>query len=191
MPRHGPLRESLVIEWNTPQDFSVTSLTRTASSATAITAVDHGYATGDYVTIAGATPSGYDGKVKIGSVLGPTSFTYPVNGTLATPATGTITVTYVSDAQGGRVTGWETFRTLAGELVPLAAWERLQAAAIENRLEYRFRIHSLDSAGVTPEMRVRWTPQFPPSQPTQTLDISGVIPDGDGRQFTFIECAGS
>jgi hypothetical protein len=165
----------------------VTSLTRTSTTATAATAAPHGYTTGDFVLVAGATPAGYNGKVKI-TVTGPSAFTYSVVGTLATPATGPITVTYVSDAGGGRKIGWDDFRSIAAELTPVRAWERLQVQALQGQLDYRFRVHSVDCGGVTPQMRALWTPQWPADQPTHTLEIHGVLPDGDGRQWTFLEC---
>jgi hypothetical protein len=46
--------------------------------------------TGNHVTIAGATPAGYNLTAAV-TVLNTTSFTYTVNGSLTTPATGTIT----------------------------------------------------------------------------------------------------
>jgi hypothetical protein len=68
---------------------SVTSLTRTGSLATA-TVTAHGYSTGDVITIQGAIPNGYNGTGTI-TVTDANTFTYPVNASLATPATGTIT----------------------------------------------------------------------------------------------------
>lgn len=70
---------------------SVSSLTQVAGLATA-TATAHGLADGDEVTIAGATPSGYNLTVNVNKIDANT-FTYPVSSALATPATGTITVT--------------------------------------------------------------------------------------------------
>lgn len=70
---------------------SITSLTQSNGVATA-TSTAHGYSDGDPVTIAGATPSGYNGAVNITRVDANT-FTYPVSSSLGTPATGTITAT--------------------------------------------------------------------------------------------------
>lgn len=181
-----PLREVLTIQENAPDPISVTSLTRVTTTATAQTAAPHGYTTGDYVTVAGAAPAGYNGKVKI-TVTGVSSFTYPVAGTVTTPATGVITVVYVSDAQGGRKIGWATFRQLHAELIPVKAWEHLQVAALQGQLDYRFRIRAVDSSGLTNQMRALWTPQFPAGQAAKTLEISGVLPEDDGRQFVIIE----
>lgn len=70
---------------------SVSSLTQADGVATA-TATGHGFADGDPVTIAGATPSGYNGDVNI-KYIDANTFSYPVSSALSTPATGTITAT--------------------------------------------------------------------------------------------------
>ena len=68
---------------------SITGITRSGAVATA-TKVAHGYSTDDWLTIAGAGQAEYNGTHKI-TVTGADTFTYPVSGTPATPATGTIT----------------------------------------------------------------------------------------------------
>ncbi|MGQ9576020.1 MAG: lamin tail domain-containing protein, partial [Thermoguttaceae bacterium] len=68
---------------------SVTSITRTGSTATA-TIPSHGYANGDWVLIRGADQPEYNGVFVIADVTADT-FTYAVPGSPATPATGTIT----------------------------------------------------------------------------------------------------
>lgn len=68
---------------------SVSTLTRSGSTATAIDS-SHGYSSTDLVTIAGADQGAYNGQVEI-TVSDADTFTYPVSGTPATPATGTIT----------------------------------------------------------------------------------------------------
>lgn len=70
---------------------NVTALTQSGGIATA-TATAHGFADGDPVTIAGATPSGYNGDVNI-KYVDANTFTYPVSSALSSPATGTITAT--------------------------------------------------------------------------------------------------
>lgn len=69
---------------------SVSSITRASSTATVTTGSAHGLSTGHYVTIAGAGQAEYNGVFQV-TVTGGTTFTYTVNGTPATPATGTIT----------------------------------------------------------------------------------------------------
>lgn len=187
MTTPGPLREVLTIQENAPDPVAVVSLTRTTTIATVATRRPHGYTTGDFVMMVGAAPEGYTGKKKI-TVTGASSFTYPVVSTLTTPAAGVITVVYVSDAQGGRKIGWATFRVLHAEAIPVKAWEKLQVQALQGQLDYRFRIHAVDSAGLTNAMRILWTPQWPPGAPLHTLEISGVLADGDGRQWALVEC---
>lgn len=71
----------------------VTSITRSGATAT-VTATAHGYATGQFVNVQGAAQTEYNGKFTI-TVVDANTFTYPVTGTPATPATGTITVNRV------------------------------------------------------------------------------------------------
>ena len=68
---------------------SVTALTSSGSTATA-TVTNHGYADGDPILIAGATPSGFNGTFNI-SRIDANTFQYEVAEGLSSPATGTIT----------------------------------------------------------------------------------------------------
>jgi uncharacterized protein len=68
----------------------VSGITRAAGTATVTTTSAHGFATGQRVTIAGANQTAYNGTFTI-AVTGASTFTYPVAGAPATPATGTIT----------------------------------------------------------------------------------------------------
>ena len=72
------------------RSLSVSSITRSSSTATATTASDHGWESGLTITIAGANEAEYNGSFVI-TVTGATTFTYTVSGTPSTPATGTIT----------------------------------------------------------------------------------------------------
>ena len=184
MPGIGTLRERLVIEKNEPLTISIASVSRSGTTATATTAAPHGYATNDYVTIAGAVPTAYNGRVKI-TVTTTLAFTYSVSGSPTTPASGTMTVVYYSDAQGGRRIGWTTVDTVPAELIPLRAMERLQAQAISAQVDYRFRIRV--RTDVTAKMRALWTPRWPPGSTTKTLEIHGVLPADDGRRFMLLE----
>jgi head-tail adaptor len=183
----GNLREHLTIQENVPDAISVTSLTRASTTATATTAAAHGYLTGDFVRVAGATPSGYNGTWKI-TVASPTTFTFTVSGVLATPATGTITGLYVSDAQGGRKIGWATLATAPtgvwAEFLPQRAAERLQAQALSSQIDYRFRVRT--RSDLTAQQRALWAPSWH-SADVHTLEIHGVLPDGDGRGWLILE----
>jgi len=178
------LRERLTLQENVPAPVAVTAITRVTTVATVTTATPHGATTGDFWTIAGATVSGFNGNKQV-TVTGPSSFTYPVIGTLVTPAVGTITATYFSAAGGGHVIGWETLDTIWAELLPVRAMERIQAQALQAELDYRFRVHTRPD--LTHEMRALWTPQWPPGSPLHTLEIHGIVPDGDARQYLILE----
>jgi hypothetical protein len=70
---------------------AVASITRSSATATVTTSASHGYSTDDWITIAGASQSGYNGSFRITKTAA-TTFTYDL-GTLtpATPASGTMT----------------------------------------------------------------------------------------------------
>jgi len=78
----------LVDGYNT---VSVSSITRSDSTATVTTAANHGFSTGDSATIMGAAQTDYNIDAVV-SVVDATHFTYTVTNSPATPATGTITV---------------------------------------------------------------------------------------------------
>lgn len=65
------------------------SLTSSGTTAT-VTHINHGYSSGDSITIAGATPIDYNGTYTI-IVVDQDTFTYTFAGSVTTPATGTIT----------------------------------------------------------------------------------------------------
>ena len=77
--------------WNGAASASVTSITRSDTTAT-VTQAAHGYTTGFSVTIAGANQADYNGAYTV-TVVDVDSYTYTVAGSPATPATGTITAT--------------------------------------------------------------------------------------------------
>ena len=84
---------------------SVSSITRSSSTATVTTAASHGYATADWITIAGASQSGYNGTFQI-TVTAATTYTYDLGSlTPVTPATGTIT------ARLGYIKHWGKLRS--------------------------------------------------------------------------------
>src|SRR5262249_40421809 len=69
---------------------SVTSLSRTGGTATAHTAAANGFLVGDRGTMAGASPSAFNGTFTITGITNTTTFTYSLSGSNST-ATGTIT----------------------------------------------------------------------------------------------------
>lgn len=70
---------------------AVASLTGSGTTATLTTSTPHGFVTGQKVVISGATQSDYNGSFTV-TVTGPTTFTYTVANSPATPATGTILI---------------------------------------------------------------------------------------------------
>ena len=68
---------------------AVTSVTRSGSTVTVTTTSNHGYSTGQEVTIDGANQGDYNGTFIV-TVTGASTFTYQITGTPITPATGTI-----------------------------------------------------------------------------------------------------
>lgn len=76
-----------------PSSLTVSGITRSSSTATVTTSSEHGYQPLDFVTIAGADQSDYNGSFQIQSVPTTTTFTITVENEPTTPATGTMTVT--------------------------------------------------------------------------------------------------
>lgn len=185
-PRVSALRERLLIQTRTPPTLSVSSITRSDTTATVTTASAHGYATNDYITHAGATLAAYNVTAKI-TVTGTTTYTFTIAGSPATPATGTITTVYTSDAQGGMKWTWRTLDTVHAELMPIRASERLQMAAIQAVVDYRFRIRV--RADLSPKMRLLWTPSAPAGVSRHVLEIAGVLPFDDGRTWQILEAS--
>lgn len=79
------------INWNPPPAIVLSTLTHAGGIAHAGTGSAHGLNAAYnpfYITIAGAVQSQYNGNQSC-TVTGPTTFSYPVSGTFASPATGT------------------------------------------------------------------------------------------------------
>ena len=74
------------------ESLTISSITRSSTTATATTAQAHNLSTGCSVTVSGATQTDYNITASI-TVTSPTTFTYTVANSPATPATGTPVVT--------------------------------------------------------------------------------------------------
>jgi hypothetical protein len=125
---------------------SLVSLTRAGAVATATTATAHQLETGDVVRIAGADQADYNVARASITVTGPTTFTYAVSGAPVTPATGTMTATYVDDGMGGGRAGWITYATgVPAAIVPWASSvtgvERLEAAQMRAMYDVEIWTH--------------------------------------------------
>lgn len=84
----------LPVPTTTPSSLSVSSLTHSGGTATATTSSAHELQANDYVTIAGADQSEYNGTVRVLTVPSTTTFTFSVDSGATSPATGTITATW-------------------------------------------------------------------------------------------------
>lgn len=94
--------------------------------------------------------------------------------------------TETTSTDGGGTNVWATVRTVWAEFVPIGVNERLQAHALGSETAVRFRIRR--RTDVTPEMRVSWTPTFPPGASARTFEIRGVLPVDDGRTWMHLDC---
>lgn len=74
-----------------PTTLSISSITQSSGTATATTSTAHGLYRDDSITIAGATPSAYNGAQTVLTVPSSTTFTFAVDSGTSSPATGTIT----------------------------------------------------------------------------------------------------
>jgi hypothetical protein len=72
--------------------LSVSTLTRSGTTATCTTSINHKLSTGVRVTVAGADQTAYNGRFTV-TVTSGTVFTFTVANSPATPATGTVTAT--------------------------------------------------------------------------------------------------
>lgn len=150
----GKLTEQITILTSTPLPVSVSSITRVNQVATVTTAAAHGFTTGDYVSHAGAAQAEYNVEASV-TVTGATTYTFAVEGSPATPATGTITATYKSDSAGGFA--WPFYTLASGiwaALEPMSAGEQLAAGGISAVGSYNCRIYYRPD--VLPTMRVSW-----------------------------------
>lgn len=94
-----------------PPLLTVSSITRSGTTATATTASAHGFTTGQRIVVLGADQPEYTGGHTV-TVTGTTTFTYDVTGSPATPATGTIKVSQPG-AISGALAGGTTVQTIA------------------------------------------------------------------------------
>lgn len=87
-----------ILDFDLPTEISVSSMVRAGSTVTVTTGSAHGFTTGWYAAIQGATQADYNGDWQI-TVTGATTFTFDIGAAApASPATGTI-----STARGYRI----------------------------------------------------------------------------------------
>jgi len=120
---------------------SVSALTQSNGIATA-TATSHGFADGDEVVIAGATPSGYNGTFNI-TYVNANSFTYPVSSSLSSTVTGTITATGSTESYFDMVAscsydGHTVFQDQADGII----WQMDEANTQDNSVSINFKVRT-------------------------------------------------
>lgn len=81
----------LPIPQQAPTTFTLASLTQSGGVATGTTSTAHGLKVNDYITIAGASETDFNGTFRVAGVTD-TTFTYLVENNPSSPATGTITM---------------------------------------------------------------------------------------------------
>lgn len=173
----GSMTEQIDIVSTTPIAASVSSITRTNQIATVTTAAVHGLTSGDYVTMAGATQSEYNGEFSI-TVTSTTTFTYTVSGTPVTPATGTITALYTSDSQGGMTTAPALYTVASGlwaKIEAMSAGEQLAAGGIAAIGSYNVTVYY--RADIKVSQQVVWRKYLEPA--AKTYEIHSVQPNKD------------
>lgn len=181
----GDLRERLTILTPTAPAIVLASVVQTDGAGVATAGDAHGYSTGDYVTLGGATVAGWNVRVKI-TVTSPTEFTFAIDAALPSPAVGAIlTARYFSDKAGGRRSEWYELDTVAAKLDDEAmAEETLQFGAIQSATTHRFTIHR--RSDVAPSMRLMWLPSFSDGE-ALLLAVTSARPVGDGRAWTTLK----
>jgi hypothetical protein len=193
MANIGRMRERITAQRNDPPVLSVVSITRSSTTATVTTTLLHNYLSGDYVTIAGCdgATSSYNAKWKIVMVGSAAPwFTFTCSSAFPTPATGTMTVVYTSNAQGGQGANgslWRTLSTDYGEYIPLKSWESLQLRALQSDTTGRFRVHA--DAKWNERLRLQWIPSWPAGATRKTLSITGLIRDPENLAYQILDVA--
>jgi len=184
----GRLTEPVDFLSTTPPAIAVTTLTALGTVASAVTGTPHGLTSGDYASVRGALPLGYNTTSGQVTVTGPTAFSYTVPAGLATPATGTITVTFKSDSQGGQPDDWYPAGSAFAYIEPLNASERQAVGgAAAATVIYRAVIHY--RPGLEPHMILHWT-RYQETAPRE-LEIFGVFPHPEpayAHRFLVLEC---
>ena len=169
--------------------LAVSALAAAGTTATATVASTAGLAAGQSVTIAGATPSGYNGLVAIASIASATTFTYAVAAGLASPATGTLTAAPAFYWPAMAATIWTAARAVAPATTLLVSGanyagvdglQELTAASFDANPS--FLVHSYDpqtftyqgySGGPTPHVSRLHYPGTRSDQAAATASLSG------------------
>lgn len=85
----------------------------------------------------------------------------------------------------GHSATWVPLAIVRAALIPQSAGEQVQGVSVGSQNDYRFVVTQRTDVKTT--MQVLWTPSWGGSQ--QTLQITGVLPDGNGRQSMVLLCS--
>lgn len=118
------------------QDISISSLTRSGTTATATTAAAHGLTTATAYTIAGANQSAYNGSKTI-TVTGTTTFTYTVT------VTPNATITWNGSDKSASTTLSGGSLTAATSVSSAVAWARATTSAASGKWYWEFLVNSV------------------------------------------------
>jgi len=184
----GRLTEPVDFLSTSPPAIPVTTLTALGTVASAVTGTPHGLTSGDYAAVRGALPLGYNTTSGQVTVTSATQFSYTVPAGLASPATGTITVTFKSDSQGGGTEGPFAAGSAFAYIEPLNASERQAVGGAPAAVVlYRVVVHYRPDLG--PKMKVRWL-RYQETVP-RPLEVHGVFPHPEpayAHRFLVLEC---
>jgi SPP1 family predicted phage head-tail adaptor len=130
---------------------------------------------------------GFDEVAIYPRVLSPADIAAHYAARLSQPVTGTITVTFQSDSQGGQPDDWYDAGQAFAYIEPLNAAERLAVSAVAATVNYRAVVHY--RRGLTPQMKLLWL-RYQESDPRE-LAIFGVYPHPEpayAHRFLVLEC---
>jgi len=109
---------------------AIASITRSSATATVTTSASHGYSTDDWITIAGASPTGYNGVFQITKTAA-TTFTYGLGSlTPSTPSSGTRTARIGYVKHNGRLRAANVVAGVYGtRFVAVVSYDGIRALA--------------------------------------------------------------
>ena len=163
---------------------SLTSITRSGSTATA-TKASHGFADGQYVTIAGASLEAYNGTFPI-TVPTVNTFTYLVEGQPLSPASGTLTAFAVSSATD--------VTEIPRAVITDDAWQRIQIKTLTSALFTYVYYNPTFAAGLgtinlwpIPTTDEHALVLYRPQQLSEFASLSAeyILPDGYGEAIEY------
>jgi type IV pilus modification protein PilV len=114
--------------------YPITALVRAGTTATA-DASGHPFIAGSFVSVSGASPAGYNGEFRVGSIVSGVSFSYGVQSGLTTPATVTGAIARWALIEGidlANLPGGITCTTYSNEAYLLSGYVRFVTSGTPN-----------------------------------------------------------